>query len=78
MVLCSSCQCVLLVRMALCSFDKEHSLGVMPMHNIDLQALFSVTALLNLVLSLMPQAVFVLRLMSPLSKDETCRRCSPM
>ena len=30
-----------------------------PMHNVDLQALFSVTALLKLVFSLMPQAVFV-------------------
>ena len=32
----------------------------MPMHNVDLQALFSVVALLNLFFSLMPQAIFVL------------------
>ena len=32
----------------------------MPMHNVDLQALFSVAALPNLVFSLMPLAGFVL------------------
>ena len=31
------------------------------LHNVDLQALISVAALLNLVFSLMPRAVFVLR-----------------
>ena len=44
----------------LCSFDKEHSLGLMPMHNVNLQSLLSVVALLNLVFSLMPVAFFVL------------------
>ena len=53
-------------------FDKEHSLGVMPMHDVGLQVLFSVAALLNLVFSLF------FRLMSPLSKDETGRGCSPV
>ena len=43
-----------------CYFDKEHSIGVMPIHNVDLKALFYVAALLNLVFSLMPLAVFVL------------------
>ena len=33
---------------------------MMPMHTVDLQALFSVAALLNLIFSLMPQAVYVL------------------
>ena len=46
--------------LALCSFDMEHSLGVVPAHNVDLQALLSVAVLLNLVFSLMPPAVFVL------------------
>ena len=36
------------------------ALVVMPMHNVDLQALFSLAALLNLVFSLMPLAAFVL------------------
>ena len=40
------------------------------MHDVGLQVLFSVAALLNLVFSLF------FRLMSPLSKDETGRRCS--
>ena len=44
----------------LSSFDKEHSPGLMPLHNADLQSLFFVVALLNLVFSLMPVAVFVL------------------
>ena len=56
----------------LCSFDKEYSLGVMPMHDVGLQVLFSVAALLNLVFPL-----FFL-LMSPLSKDETGHGCSPV
>ena len=45
-------------------------LGVMPMHDVGLQVLFSVAALLNLVFSLF------FRLMTPLSKDETGRGCS--
>ena len=61
----------LLGSLRFCSFDKEHSLGVMPMHDVGLQVLFSVAALLNLVFSLF------FRLMSPLSKDETGRACSP-
>ena len=36
------------VPWALCTLDKEHSLGVMPMHNADLQTLFSIAALLSL------------------------------
>ena len=56
----------------LCSFDKEHSLGVMPMNDVGLQVLFSVAALLNLVFSLF------FRLMSPLSNDKTGRGCSPL
>ena len=54
-----------------CSRDKEHSLGVMSMHDVYLQVLFSFAALLNLVFSFF-------RLMSPLSKDETGRGCSPV
>ena len=49
-----------MVPTALCSFDKKHLFGEMRMHIVDLLALFSVTALLNLVFSLMTQIVFVL------------------
>ena len=45
---------------------------VMLIHDVGLQALFSVAALLNLVFSLL------FRLMSPLSKDETGRGGSPV
>ena len=48
------------------------------MHIVGLQALFSIAALPNLVFSLMPLAILFFRLMSPLSKDETGRECSPV
>ena len=59
-----------------CSFDKEHLLGAMPMHNVDLQAFFSVTALLILVSRRCPLLFLSFRLMSPLSKDETGCGCA--
>ena len=65
-------------RHGLCSFDKEHSLGVMPMLNVDLQALFFIAALLNLVFSLMPLAVFVLPPDESLEQDRNRTGCSPV
>ena len=50
--------------------DEEQNL--MPLHDVGLQVLFSVAALLNLVFSLF------FHLMSSLSKDETGRGCSPV
>ena len=47
-------------------------LGVMPLHDVGLQVLFYVAALLDSVFSLF------FYLMSPLSKDETGRGCSPV
>ena len=58
----------------LCFFDKEHLLGVMLMHIVDLQVLFSVAALLNLVFSLMPLAVFVLPLDESLEQGQNRSR----
>ena len=55
-------------------FDKEHLLGVMPMHIVDLQVLFSVAALLNLFFSLMPLAVFVLSLDESLEQGQNRSR----
>ena len=54
--------------------DKEHLLGVMPMHIVDLQVLFSVAALLNLFFSLMPLAVFVLSLDESLEQRQNRSR----
>ena len=48
------------------------------MHNVNLQALFFVATLLNLVFSLMPLAALFFRLMSLFSKDKTGHRCSPV
>ena len=52
--------------------NKKYSLGMMPMHNVGLKVLFSVVALLNLVFSLF------FHLMTPLSKEETSHKCSPV
>ena len=48
----------------------------MPMHNVDLQALFSVATLLNLVSRWCLRSFLFFSLMSPLSKDKTGRGCS--